>query len=246
MTKEKRISAAWAETQKLLKGEVAKHVYEHRIQAGQVGEFSEDAIMIKVASEHVNWLNGRVAVSASKIITGILNQPYQVIFSDNGTPPPSMKLDDRKAQLTQAYGETRAAVIKPQQVIMYTAYFWSQWRPILGRTTTDVVIACRSLCYWNIKTGELRSTVTTDRDQIAGLANCSYVSVDRALSNKFVKMYFVRKRIARIMTSEGIRNHGLILSVRMDDPLTPQHQEAYKINEPTTWIDPSVDQGKIT
>jgi len=243
MTNEKRIAKAWGKTQEVLKGDVPKFVYDHRIKGGEVGECSEDVIMIKVAQEHVDWLNARAALSASKIISGILGEPQQIIFSANGDPPPSMALEGRKAQLAQAYGETRAAVIKPHHIIMYSAYFWAEWRPILGRTTTDVVIACRSLCYWNIKTGELRNSVTTSREQIANVAKCSLISVDRALNNKFVKMYFVRKTVARIMTSEGIRNHGLILRVRMDDPLTPEHQGAYNINEPTTWIDPSEDQG---
>jgi len=241
--KENKIIEAWAETQKILKNDTTKQVFESRILPGKVGEYSDDVIMIKVAEGHVDWLNQRVARLASRTITGILNQPYQIVFSDNGTPPPSTELKDRKAQLAQAYGETRAAVIKPHQLIVTSAYFWRNWRPLLGKATADVVIACRSLCYWNPRTGVLRNTVTTDRAEIAGLAGYSVKTVERGLNHQLVKMYFVRKRVARIMTDEGPRNHGLILRVRMDDPLTPQHQIEFKINEPTTWTDPTGDQG---
>jgi len=242
MTNKKTLEQAWGQAKNLIKQEVSKSVYDLRIKDLTVGQYSDDVIMIRAEGHHVDWLNARLSTTASKTMAGILGQPVNILFSNNGNPPPSLAMEGRKAQLTQAYGETRAAVIQPHKALFVSHYFWQHWRPLLGKgTASDVVIACRSLCYWNVKTGEIRNTVTTDREQLAELACCSPASVDRALNNKLVKMYFVQKKIARIMTEAGPRNHGLILRVRMDDPLTPEHQAKYKINEPTTWLDPAED-----
>lgn len=233
---------AWKRTLKLLQSEVSKSVYDLRLKDTKYSGHNEHVVTIHATDHHVDWLNARIARIASNQIQGILNEPYEVLFTSNGNLPPDMSLDkNRKAQLVQSYGDSKASIIQPSRALFITFYYWKHWRPLLGKATSDVVIACRSLGYWNIKTGELRNRITTDRDELARVAGCSPSSVDRALNNKLVKMYFVRKRIARIMTDAGPRNHGLILRVRMDDPLTPEHQEVYKINEPTTWYDPPAE-----
>lgn len=243
MTRNDEIKNAWAAAQDLISQEMPKSKYVSMIKPLTIQGYSEDIITIQAPATDIDWLNARVATVASHHITGILGEPYDVIFTSNGEAKEINKdlSSGRKAQLAQAYGDKRAAIIQPHKSLYISGYYWENWRPLLGKSTADVVIACRSLCYWNPQTGELRNRVTTDREEIARIAGCSTASVDRALNHKMVRQYFVRKKIARIMTETGIRNHGLILRVRMDDPLTPEDQKKYKINEPITWSESTKD-----
>ena len=43
--------------------------------------------------------------------------------------------------------------------------------------------------------------------------------------------YFLRYRVRRVMTSNGVRTAGISLQVRMDDPLTPADQEKIHVSE---------------
>ena len=234
------VNKAWAKTQALLKTEMPSDKYNSMVAPLVVAAFNDDVINIHTEDDYsAKWLNDRMASTFNKCMTGVLNHPVQILFISNGTEPIDATLSKgRKASLAQAYGETRASIIQPHKSLYISSYFWQQWKPLLGKSASDVVIACRSLCYWNIQTGEIRNSITTDRAAIAKLASCSGSSVDRALSSSFVRKYFVRKKIARFMTPDGPRNHGLILKVRMDDPLIPQHQAKYKMSEPLDWIDP--------
>lgn len=234
------VNDAWAKAQTLIKADLPLSKYNDLIAPLAVASFSDEIINIHTKDDYsADWLNQRMGTKASKHLTGILNQPVQILFVSNGSMPANADLSPgRKAQLSQAYGETRASVIQPHKTLYISHYFWKQWRPRLGKSASDVVIACRSLCFWNIQTGEIRNRITTDRLSIANLASCSGSSVDRALSSDDVRKYFVRKKIARFMTSDGPRNQGLILKVRMDDPLIPEHQARHKLPEPLDWLDP--------
>lgn len=235
-----KVNEAWGKTLTLIKSEMAPDKFETMVAPLAVSSFNDDVINIHTDDDYsAKWLNDRMATTFNSCMTGILNHPIQILFISNGREPVDATLSKgRKAQLTQAYGETRASIIQPHKTLYISSYFWLQWRPRLGKAASDVVIACRSLCFWNIQTGEIRNSVTTDRPEIARLASCSGSSVDRALASDDVRKYFVRKKIARFMTPDGPRNHGLILKVRMDDPLIPEHQAKYKMPEPLNWLDP--------
>ncbi len=237
----KTIKKALAQTMAILKDEMPISNHTKYIKPLSFQSNTNQTISLHAIGQYeADWVNDRMGKILGAHISGILGQPFQILVSANGEPAPTIELSKgRKAQLSHAYGETRASVIQPQKALYITDYFWRHWRPLLGKgTTSDVVIACRSLCYWNVRTQVLRNNISTDRDEIAGLASCSPSSVDRALAHQLVRMYFVRKKIARVMTDLGPRNHGLILRVRMDDPLTPVHQSMHKINEPMDWVDP--------
>lgn len=237
----KTINQALIKCQAILKDEMPHNKWDQYIEPLLLSSHTDQTISLHAPGQYeADWLTARMGRTVGQQISGILGQEMQILFSANGDPAPAIELSKgRKAQLSQAYGETRSSVIQPQKSLYITNYFWQHWRPLLGKgTTSDVVIACRSLCYWNIKTGEIRNAITTDREEIGKLASCSPSSVDRALSNQYVRMYFVRKKIARVMTDLGPRNHGLILKVRMDDPLTPNDQKLHKLNEPMSWVDP--------
>jgi hypothetical protein len=141
----------------------------------------------------------------------------------------------RKVSLQKAYGSQRAALVQPDRTLYITLYFWTNWLPLLGHSALATIIAARSMCYWNPMTGELRNRVQTDMSEIAKRASVSVRTVKEVLANELVRRYFLRYKVRRVMTSNGIRTAGIDLLVRMDDPLTPDDQSAHNLAEEEHW-----------
>lgn len=141
----------------------------------------------------------------------------------------------RKIQLQRAYGTARARVIQPERGMFMTNYFFTNWLPLLGHSAMTTVLAARSLCYWNPMTGELRNVIETEMAELARRASVSVRTVKDVLNNELVKRYFLRYRVRRVMTPNGVRTAGIILQVRMDDPLTPEDQAEHNLAEDEHW-----------
>ena len=141
----------------------------------------------------------------------------------------------RKIQLQRAYGTERARVIQPERGMFLTRYFFENWLPILGHSAMSTVLAARFLCFWNPMTGELRNVIETDMTELAKRASVSVRTVKDVLNNELVKRYFLRYRVRRVMTPNGVRTAGIILMVRMDDPLTPEDQSRHSLSEEEHW-----------
>jgi hypothetical protein len=116
-----------------------------------------------------------------------------------------------------------------------TMYFFNNWLTLLGHSAMTTIIAARSLCYWNPMTGELRNVVETDMSELARRASVSVRTVKDVLNNELVKKYFLRYRVRRMMTPNGVRTAGIVLQVRMDDPLTPEDQDLHHLTEEERW-----------
>lgn len=147
--------------------------------------------------------------------------------SEGGSP--------RKIQLQRAYGTERARVIQPERGMFLTMYFFNNWLPLLGHSALTTILAARSLCYWNPMTGELRNVIETDMTELAHRADVSVRTVKDVLNHPLVKQYFLRYKVRRVMTPNGVRTAGIVLQVRMDDPLTPEDQEQHKLAEEERW-----------
>lgn len=141
----------------------------------------------------------------------------------------------RKILLARAYGSERARAIQPERGLFLTLYFFEHWLPLIGHSGMAVVLAARSMCFWNPKTGELRNRVETDMAEIAAKANVSVRTVKDVLAGELVKKYFLRYTVRRMMTPNGIRTAGITLLVRMDDPLTPEDQDVLNLPEAERW-----------
>jgi len=168
-------------------------------------------------------------------------QQEPVIVAEPPPPPeepvakPAKKSSTRKAMLQRAYGNERARVVQPERSLFITRYFFSNWLPLLGHSAAMVIVAARSLCYWNPEEEELRNEIDTDMSDLARRAAVSVRTVKDVLANEMVQRYFLRYRVRRVMTSNGIRTAGISLLVRMDEPLTPQDQEAHNLIEEQHW-----------
>lgn len=153
----------------------------------------------------------------------------------------SVPTSPRKLMLQRAYGSQRAAIIQPERALFLTLYFFQNWTPLIGHSAVAVILAARSLCYWNPKTGELRNTIETEMSELAERASVSLRTVKDVLKNDLVQQHFLRYRVRRIMTSAGVRTAGIVLQVRMDDPLTPEDQAAHNLPEEERWFSPEFE-----
>lgn len=144
----------------------------------------------------------------------------------------------RKVMLQRAYGSRRAVIIQPERGMFLTLYFFNNWLPLLGHSAAMVILAARSMCYWNPLTGELRNTVETEMAELAHRAAVSVRTVKDVLAGELVQSYFLRYKVRRMMTPNGVRTAGIVLQVRMDDPLTPEDQVINNIPEEEHWYTP--------
>lgn len=142
---------------------------------------------------------------------------------------------NRKVMLQRAYGSRRASIIQPERGMFLTQYFFNKWLPLLGHSGATIILAARSLCYWNPMTGELRNTVETEMGELAQRAAVSVRTVKDVLASELVQRYFLRYKVRRIMTPNGVRTAGIVLQVRMDDPLTPADQAENNLPEEEHW-----------
>jgi hypothetical protein len=155
---------------------------------------------------------------------------------ETGEPSP------RKLMLQRAYGTRRASIIQPERGMFITNYLSTHWLPILGSSAYLVVLAARSMCYWNPSTGEMRNQIETEMGDLAARACVSLRTVKDVLSDETIKRYFLRYKVRRMMTPNGVRTAGIWLSVRMDDPLTPDDQEHFDLEEDdVSWYPPEFD-----
>jgi hypothetical protein len=138
--------------------------------------------------------------------------------------------------LQRAYGSERARIIQPERGMFVTNYFFQNWLPLIGHSAATVILAARSMCYWNPMTGELRNEIETEMSELAERAAVSVRTVKSVLNDELVRKYFLRYSIRRMMTPNGVRTAGITLQVRMDDPLTPEDQEVSGILEDELWV----------
>jgi len=171
--------------------------------------------------------------------TWLPGQPEEEVKNDK-VPETS----SRKIMLQRAYGNERARLIQPERGMFVTLYFMFQWLPLIGHSAMAVILAARSMCYWNPKTGELRNKIETDMSGLAERASVSVRTVKDVLNNELVKKYFIRYVVRRMMTPNGIRTAGILLQVRMDDPLTPKDQEENNLSENEVWYSLEFDDEK--
>lgn len=157
-----------------------------------------------------------------------VDTPPVIQFQNGDTSP-------RKVMLQRAYGSERARLIQPERGMFVTLYFFINWLPLLGHSAADAILAARSMCYWNPMTGELRNTVEIEMRDLAKRASVSVRTIKDVLANPLVRRYFLRYKVRRVMTPNGIRTAGIILMVRMDDPLTPEDQQQNHLPEDERW-----------
>ena len=199
-------------------------------------------VAFKVIVSNGFYKGGETVVKKAQVIKP---EPAEVTLVDEKTastddiePASGGDPRSRKVLLQRAYGSERAGLIQPERGLFLTNYLFNNWLPLLGHSAFAVILAARSLCYWNPMTGELRNVVETEMGELAEKAAVSVRTVKDVLNNESVQRHFLRYRVRRVMTSNGVRTAGISLQVRMDDPLTPLDQVKSGIMEEEEWYLP--------
>jgi hypothetical protein len=247
-----------------LRMEMKPALYETWVAPLQPLGFKEGVFRVGAVNAYArDWVESHLRSRITKLLESILRQPVAVHFTlaggqPTGAPVPvqAEKLagngsagrkkgqpggeqveegSARKIQLQRAYGTERARVIQPERGMFLTMYFFNAWLPLLGHSAATTVLAARSLCYWNPMTGELRNVVETDMAELARRAAVSVRTVKDVLNAELVRRFFLRYKVRRVMTPNGVRTAGILLQVRMDDPLTPEDQQAHHLVEDERW-----------
>lgn len=156
---------------------------------------------------------------------------------DAGSTPRSR----RKMILQRAYGTQRANVIHPERGMIVTHYYLDNWVKLIGHSGSAVVLAARRLCYWNPESGEKRNVLDIDMSVLADKADLSLRTIKNVLKHPLIKKYFLRYKVRRVMTPNGVRTAGIALLVRMDDPLTPADQVAIGYENEDIWYSAEFD-----
>jgi hypothetical protein len=167
------------------------------------------------------------AALASPTQVPISADPVTAESSQAPVEPPPPLTKNRKVMLQRAYGSERARVIQPERGMFVTLYFFDNWLPLIGHSAFAIILAARTMCYWNPMTGELRNEVETEMGELGRRAAVSVRTVKDVLNAELVQRYFLRYKVRRMITPNGVRTAGILLQVRMDDPLTPEDQAAY-------------------
>lgn len=221
---------------------------------GAYNPYARDWVESRLKSRVVRLLEGMYSEPVTLQVK-VLNTFYPAESPLDEAPPASRSLPTaaqspeessappaepsrRKIMLQRAYGSERARIIQPERGMFVTLYFFEQWLPLLGHSAAATVLAARSLCYWNPMTGELRNVIETDMSELARRAAVSVRTVKDVLNNELIQRYFLRYKVRRMMTPNGIRTAGITLQVRMDDPLTPQDQLENNLPEEENWYFP--------
>jgi hypothetical protein len=262
--------AAWDEVRGQLQLEMSRVEFQTWVAPLEWLDYRDGVMTVGAKNAYGReWVESRLKSRITRLLGGLLGEDVSIrLVMLNGHRPSSVAapalplVDDgpvtaelpapqpkaaareggsRKLMLARAYGSKRAAVIQPERGMFVTLYFFLNWTPLIGHSAQAVILAARSLCYWNPITGELRNTIETDMSELAERAAVSVRTVKDVLNHELVKRYFLRYRVRRMMTPNGVRTAGILLSVRMDDPLTPTDQESHELAEEERWWSPDVE-----
>lgn len=250
-----------------LRPEMSKALFETWVEPLRPLGYQEGVFTLGAANPYGrDWVESRLNSSLARLFEGVYGTPVrvQIIVADgftalpnalslhvtenesepSSTPLENGRKENRKIMLQRAYGSRRASVIQPERGMFLTLYFFNNWLPLLGHSAVTVILAARSLCYWNPLTGELRNTIDTEMAELASRAAVSVRTVKDVLSHELVRRYFLRYIVRRVMTPNGVRTAGITLQVRMDDPLTPKDQADTNLPEEEHWYTPEFEDEK--
>ncbi|MBI9051187.1 MAG: hypothetical protein JEZ00_17320 [Anaerolineaceae bacterium] len=229
--------------------------YENeKFTVAAVNPYARDWVESRLKGRISRMLEGYYQTAPVKMRFVIANDHYQPVVAAENQMPLTTASDDageagdekpargkqssskRKVMLQRAYGSERARIIQPERGMFITNYFFQHWLGLIGHSAMTVILAARSMCYWNPLTGELRNEIETEMSELAERAAVSVRTVKSVLNDELVHKYFLRYSIRRVMTPNGVRTAGIMLQVRMDDPLTPEDQEVSGIMEDELWV----------
>lgn len=241
---------AWERVVGQLRIELSRSQFDTWVEPLRPVSYREGVFTLSAGNAYGReWVENRLKSRITRLLEGVMAAPVSLNVTVEAPPapiaePPTERssqagaplTSNRKLMLQRAYGSERARIIQPERGMFVTLYFFYEWVPLIGHSAAAAILAARSLCYWNPLTGELRNTVETDMADLARRASVSVRTMKDVLNNELVQRYFLRYRVRRVMTPNGVRTAGILLQVRMDDPLTPADQEKTGMSREDEWV----------
>ena len=121
------------------------------------------------------------------------------------------------AEVVPGYHSAVNEIIEPDKVLVLTRYFVRRWMPALGDNGTRIVLALRSLGYYNRQTGEKRNGIEIDLPELAAMCGISVPTLKREFGERHDK--------SRAAIPGSLQNPALHQFVKKDrqywrDPVT--------------------------
>lgn len=250
------LQQAWQTVLGQLQADMSRADYDSYVVTARPLAYQDQLFILAAATPYArDWLSSRLKSRVATLLTGVYSQPVglQIIHEERPGPagvemprPKKARREEeagedsasrRKEILHRAYGSERARIILPERTLFITWYFFDNWMPLLGHSAAMVVMAARAMCYWNpMKENEIkRNEVEIMLSDLAERAAVSLRTLKTVLKKDEVRRNFIRYKVRKVHTPNGVRTAGVTLYVRMDDPLIPAHQEKYNLPEPDRW-----------
>lgn len=155
---------AWNACLSQLQMEMPKSAFETWVNAIQFLSYEEGVFRLGVPNEYTrDWLRDRLASTATRLLTGIMNRQVEVEFTvlAQPIPPPSGEQetalpsagDEQTAlRIQEIHRSLCACYTQPDRVVMIPGYF-KRWLPYLGPLRAWIIVALRQVMY--LATGNL-------------------------------------------------------------------------------------------
>jgi hypothetical protein len=133
-------------------------------------------------------------------------------------------------QVLQDYHSAYNEIVQPEIMVYQSRYYVRRWKPSLGGNGDAIVMALRSLGYYNRETGEKRDGIPIDLPELAKLCGVSVPTLKREFGSKkdgtptnaSLHLFVQReKNYRRDKVTGQIWREENIYRVKMDDPIHP-------------------------
>ena len=150
---------AWRAALEQLQMEMPKATFDTWVRDTDFVSFEDGVFVIGAANEYARqWLEGRLSSTATRLLTGLMNQSVEVRFivsqpdmseeegshAEQGVSQTAEEDKNLKIQLVHA--SLRDEFVHPNRVIVIPGYF-QRWLPYLGPTLAWIVVAFRQAMF---------------------------------------------------------------------------------------------------
>ena len=153
------------------------------------------------------------------------------------TTPAGTSASASSILIYEDYHSAYNAVVQPDKYVACSRYFISRWMPLLGGVGTQIVLALRSLGFYNPRTGERREGISIDLPALASLCGVSVSTLKREFGSKrdgtptnpHLHRFVQRERqVHQDMTGRILRDPNVYV-IKMDDPLHALDQSKLEV-----------------
>ena len=150
---------AWRAALEQLQMEMPKATFDTWVRDTDFVSFEDGVFVIGAANEYAReWLEGRLSSTATRLLTGLMNQSVDVRFivskpdmsAEEGSHAEQGESqtaeEDKNLKIQLVHASLRDEFVHPNRVIVIPGYF-QRWLPYLGPTLAWIVVAFRQAMF---------------------------------------------------------------------------------------------------